>query len=142
VLQRQNLREAFSKGLSNAGSESPVGGVLPCHTSIRVTERHYNPWVRSRQERLEAELIDKRMEARSGPSLGELPVRIRYTRRRSRLTNSPQNLVPGVGVEPLARLKERKLFIPRSGESDKTDRNAEVRYTAGTRSLSAEACAR
>jgi hypothetical protein len=34
-----------------------------------------------------------------------------------------------VGVEPLARLKERKLFIPHSGESDKTDRNAEVRYT-------------
>jgi hypothetical protein len=32
-----------------------------------VTERHYNPWVRSRQERLEAELIDKRLEARSGP---------------------------------------------------------------------------
>jgi hypothetical protein len=67
VLQRQNLREAFSEGLSNAGSESPAGVFLPCHTSIRVTERHYNPWVRSRQERLEAELNDKRMEARSGP---------------------------------------------------------------------------
>ena len=67
VLQRQNLREAFAEGLSNAGSESPAGVFLPCHTSIRVTERHYNPWVRSRQERLEAELIDKRLEAPSGP---------------------------------------------------------------------------
>src|SRR5712692_3620216 len=28
-----------------------------------------------------------------------------------------------------------KLFIPHSGKSDKTDRNAEVRYTAGTRSF-------
>ena len=26
------------------------------HSSIRVTERHYSPWVRSRQEQLEADL--------------------------------------------------------------------------------------
>jgi hypothetical protein len=26
------------------------------HSSIRITERHYAPWVRSRQEQLEADL--------------------------------------------------------------------------------------
>jgi hypothetical protein len=30
--------------------------VLLGHCSIRVTERHYAPWVRSRQEQLEADL--------------------------------------------------------------------------------------
>jgi len=30
--------------------------VLLGHSSIRVTERHYAPWVRSRQEQLEADL--------------------------------------------------------------------------------------
>jgi hypothetical protein len=30
--------------------------VLLGHSSVRVTEKHYNPWVRSRQERLEADV--------------------------------------------------------------------------------------
>ena len=30
--------------------------ILLGHQSVRVTERHYNPWVRSRQEQLEGDL--------------------------------------------------------------------------------------
>jgi hypothetical protein len=30
--------------------------VLLGHQSVRVTERHYNPWVRSRQEQVEADV--------------------------------------------------------------------------------------
>lgn len=30
--------------------------VLLGHQSVRVTEKHYNPWVRSRQEQLEADV--------------------------------------------------------------------------------------
>ena len=30
--------------------------VLLGHRSIRITEKHYAPWVRARQERMEAEL--------------------------------------------------------------------------------------
>jgi hypothetical protein len=30
--------------------------ILLGHQSVRVTERHYNPWVRSRQEQLEADV--------------------------------------------------------------------------------------
>ena len=33
-----------------------VSGLLG-HGSIRVTERHYSPWVRARQEQLEADVI-------------------------------------------------------------------------------------
>jgi hypothetical protein len=28
------------------------------HQSVRVTEKHYNPWVKSRQEQLEADVQD------------------------------------------------------------------------------------
>ena len=52
-----------------------------------------------------------------------------------RMTSAPC-VVPGVGVEPSSPLQTRKLFIHRSGKSDKTDANAEVRYTAGTRPAS------
>jgi hypothetical protein len=44
-------------------------------------------------------------------------------------------VVPARGIEPSSLLQTRKLFIPHPGKSDKTDRNAEVRYTAGTWSL-------
>lgn len=38
----------------------------------------------------------------------------------------------GLGTSPPG-LISRKLLIPRFDNSDKTDRSAEVRYTAGTR---------
>ncbi len=44
-----------------------------------------------------------------------------------------RTVVPAVGLEPSVPLKTRKLFIPRSDKTEKNDRNAEVRYTAGTR---------
>jgi hypothetical protein len=50
--------------------------------------------------------------------------------------------VPAGGIEPSRPLKAHKLFILRSDKTDKNGRNAEVRYTAGTRSLLVEACVR
>ncbi len=41
-----------------------------------------------------------------------------------------------VGIEPSSPVQIRKLFIPRSDKNYKNDRNAEVRYTAGTRDTS------
>ena len=38
--------------------ESLSSAVLLGHQSVRVTERHYNPWVRSRQEQLEADVAN------------------------------------------------------------------------------------
>lgn len=43
--------------------------------------------------------------------------------------------MPGAGVELSALLKRRKLFIPSSDKTHKYARNAEVRYTTGTRSV-------
>jgi hypothetical protein len=41
-----------------------------------------------------------------------------------------------VGIEPSSPWQTRKLFIPRFDKSYKIGRNAEVRYTAGTRTES------
>ncbi len=33
-----------------------LGSVMLGHSSIKVTEKHYSPWVRARQEQLEADV--------------------------------------------------------------------------------------
>ena len=52
---------------------------------------------------------------------------------RLQLTENKAGLVGAVGIEPSGPLQTRKLFIPRSHKSDKTDRNAETKYATGTR---------
>jgi integrase/recombinase XerD len=50
------LRDTFAVGLLMAGVPIERVAVLLGHQSVRVTEKHYNPWVRSRQEQLEADV--------------------------------------------------------------------------------------
>ena len=50
------FRDTFAVELLLAGVPMERVSVLLGHSSIRVTERHYAPWVRSRQEQLEADL--------------------------------------------------------------------------------------
>lgn len=50
------LRDTFAVTALNAGVPIEVVSKLLGHASIRVTEKHYSPWVRSRQEQLEAAL--------------------------------------------------------------------------------------
>jgi len=50
------FRDTFAVGLLLAGVRIERVSVLLGHQSVRVTERHYNPWVRSRQEQLEADV--------------------------------------------------------------------------------------
>jgi len=50
------FRDTFAVELLVAGVPIERVSVLLGHSSIRVTERHYNPWVRSRQEQLEADI--------------------------------------------------------------------------------------
>lgn len=50
------LRDTFAVGLLQAGVPIERVSILLGHQSVRVTERHYNPWVRSRQEQLEADV--------------------------------------------------------------------------------------
>lgn len=50
------LRDTFAVELLLAGVPLDRISVLLGHSSIRITERHYAPWTRSRQEQIEADL--------------------------------------------------------------------------------------
>ena len=50
------FRDTFATGLLLQGVSLEQVSVLLGHSSIRITERHYAPWVRSRQEQLEADV--------------------------------------------------------------------------------------
>jgi len=50
------FRDTFAVELLLAGVPLERVSILLGHSSIRVTERHYSPWIRARQEQLEADL--------------------------------------------------------------------------------------
>jgi integrase/recombinase XerD len=51
------FRDTFAVELLLAGTPLERVSVLLGHTSVKVTERHYSPWVRDRQEQLEADVV-------------------------------------------------------------------------------------
>jgi len=50
------FRDTFAVELLLAGVPIERVSILLGHQSMRITEKHYNPWVRSRQEQLEADV--------------------------------------------------------------------------------------
>jgi site-specific recombinase XerD len=50
------FRDTFAVDLLQAGVPLERVSMLLGHTSIKITERHYAPWVQSRQEQLEADV--------------------------------------------------------------------------------------
>ena len=52
------FRDTFAVELLLSGVPIERVSILLGHQSVRVTERHYAPWVRSRQEQLEADLAN------------------------------------------------------------------------------------
>jgi integrase/recombinase XerD len=50
------FRDTFAVGLLQAGVPIERVSVLLGHSSIKVTEKYYSPWVRARQEQLEADV--------------------------------------------------------------------------------------
>ena len=50
------FRDTYAVALLLEGVPMERVSILLGHTSIRVTEKHYNPWVRARQEQLEADV--------------------------------------------------------------------------------------
>jgi len=58
------LRDTFAVGLLQAGVPMDRVSALLGHSSIKVTEKHYSPWVRARHEQLEAD-VRRRLALRS-----------------------------------------------------------------------------
>lgn len=63
------FRDTFAVELLLSGVPIERVSVLLGHQSVRITEKHYSPWVRSRQEQLEADL--QRVGARSHRTFGD-----------------------------------------------------------------------
>lgn len=51
------FRDTFATELLLAGVPLERVGTLLGHSSVKVTEKHYSPWVRARQEQLEADVM-------------------------------------------------------------------------------------
>jgi len=50
------FRDTFAVELLKSGTPIERVSILLGHASVRVTERHYNPWNRARQEQAEADV--------------------------------------------------------------------------------------
>jgi integrase len=50
------FRDTFAVSLLLKGVDLSHVSILLGHASIKITERHYAPWVKARQEQLEAEV--------------------------------------------------------------------------------------
>ena len=128
------FRDTFAVELLLAGVPIERVSVLLGHQSVRITERHYSPWVHSRQEQLEQDL--KR-------AWGEAPIALMETQgipevhgKNGRYNwNKLKQIFWRRGWESHQGqvLKARKLFILRNAKSAKNAQIAEVGYTAGTR---------
>ena len=75
------FRDTFAVELLLAGVPLDRVSILLGHSSIRITERHYAPWTRSRQEQIEADL---RAAWSNDPVIGE--VHAGYTGKRAART--------------------------------------------------------
>jgi integrase len=56
IAVSHRFRDTFAVELLLAGVPIERVSILLGHQGVRVTEKHYNPWVRSRQEQLEADV--------------------------------------------------------------------------------------
>jgi integrase len=54
--QAHRFRDTFAVELLLAGVPIERVSMLLGHSSVRVTEKHYAPWVRARQDQLEADV--------------------------------------------------------------------------------------
>ncbi len=50
------FRDTFAASLLEAGVSIENVSVLLGHSSVRITERHYRPWVKTLQKKLEDEV--------------------------------------------------------------------------------------
>ena len=99
--------------------------VLLGHQSVRVTEKHYNPWVHSRQEQLEA---DVRNASKSDTLIigGTKEVQIRTVRPNEKWRR-------GWDSDSLHMKKRRNLLILRSARTQESATKAELTCKRGTK---------
>src|ERR1700682_2699453 len=106
------FRDTFAVELLLAGVPIERVSILLGHQSVRITEKHYAPWVRSRQEQLEADLANA--WSRDPLVLLESGVHQRYTERSGPTTRSSSIRKTGArgGSRTHMRKNPRRILSP------------------------------
>ncbi len=106
------FRDTFAVELLLAGVPIERVSILLGHQSVRITEKHYAPWVRSRQEQLEADLANA--WSRDPLVLSQSGVHQRYTERSGPTTHSSSTRKSGArgGSRTHMRKNPRRILSP------------------------------
>lgn len=106
------FRDTFAVELLLAGVPIERVAILLGHQSVRITEKHYAPWVRSRQEQLEADLV--KAWRRDPLVILQNGVHQRYTEGRSATTRSVSIRKTGArgGSRTHMRKNPRRILSP------------------------------
>src|SRR5882724_1610971 len=106
------FRDTFAVELLLAGVPIERVSILLGHQSVRITEKHYAPWVRSRQEQLEADLANA--WSRDPLVLLQSGVHQRYTERSGPTTRSSSIRKSGArgGSRTHMRKNPRRILSP------------------------------
>ena len=77
-VRNSRLRDTFAVELLLAGVPLERVSILLGHQSIKITEKHYAPWTRSRQEQIESDLtaawkIDPMFSKTAGTKQVQIP---------------------------------------------------------------------
>jgi integrase/recombinase XerD len=106
------FRDTFAVELLLAGVPIERVSILLGHQSVRITEKHYAPWVRSRQEQLEADLVSA--WSRDPLVLLQSGVHQRYTDDRKRTSSSFSDRKTGArgGSRTHMRKNPRRILSP------------------------------
>jgi len=78
------FRDTFAISLLLKGVELSHVSILLGHSSVRVTERHYSPWVKARQDQLEADVRRTWPQAPASPDRRKTKQRSRHSKHDNR----------------------------------------------------------
>jgi integrase/recombinase XerD len=106
------FRDTFAVELLLAGVPIERVSILLGHQSVRITEKHYAPWVRSRQEQLEADLMSA--WSRDPLVISQSGVHQRYTASRKEISPSFSDGKDGTrgGSRTHMRKNPRRILSP------------------------------
>jgi hypothetical protein len=123
------FRDTFAVDLLLSGVPIEHVSILLGHQSVRITERHYAPWVRSRQEQLEADLANA---WKQDPLIAlQRELHARYTADKPPLIHFTVRILEArVGIEPIHGIENTQVVDSTWGQNGEKGQNGESLYNS------------